>query len=119
MSKWVAALQEGEYEQCTEYERFVPEGGRVQHDPLGVLGELCQDETEAEIFSAFHYQPPDGTVFYVTNWEALNDWAGWKPGVRYGKGPDGELLTAAMDLNDAGKSFDEIARFLEMAYASF
>jgi hypothetical protein len=129
---WLEALRSEEYQQCLDYERFVPEQGRVQHDPWGVLAELCQDALQEEselkdppgtplvdLFREEQFYVKEGVASHIINWPVLCEWAGIPEQARYGHGPDGEILRAALKLNDEGKPFALIANYIEMAYASF
>jgi hypothetical protein len=99
--KWIAALRSGTYQQTT---------GRLKSDRghccLGVLCELL------------NYQPKkdeDGNYRYDGEKSVLSEGAQYKAGMRstlgvYSDVPGARCLT---ELNDEGKSFEEIATIIE------
>lgn len=117
--EWVNALRSGEYVQTFGYERWQPEDKdgrleRVRYDALGVLGDLCEADLEdEEIFREYEWQREEGIVGHIVNHEAMQKWAGMKKGWAQGEGEDGELIEQVIELNDSGKTFGEIAAFLE------
>ena len=111
---WLEALRSGEYEQGRDY---------LNHDGnfccLGVLCDLAVKagvKVEVTGESYFHYDEQSGTPPQsVYNWafptlaEPEGGWGEWEPRLPV-KSEDGPYLTA---LNDAGRSFAELADIIE------
>lgn len=109
---WISALRSGEYEQALGFERC--RGERVKHDPLGVLGELCEYESGAEIFKDMNSAEGRAAMAeFISDWTALCEWGEIPGEAQWGRGEDGELITKVIQMNDNGDSFEMIADEIE------
>lgn len=102
-AKWVAALRSGEYTQCKAKLKYIDYMGNTSYCCLGVLAYI-----EPAIF-----------VGQDTTSQLISD-GSWR--LMGGKVYDGNTIeeplvqTTLSEMNDAGRSFAEIADFIEKHY---
>ena len=121
-TKWLAALRGGTFTQGRRFLKVV-EDGQTVHCCLGVLCELFAQETKAgewkpdpddAAIQIFHPASVDAIPDSAILPRAVADWAGLEfrnPDVQQSPGSD--ITVSLANLNDAGKSFEEIADRIE------
>ena len=109
--KWIAALRSGEFNQTRER---LADMRRTEHCCLGVLCELAiKDDVEMEVFASVDartYFDGDDALLpeRVAEWAGMSSRDGALPG----------FFTLA-DLNDDGRSFEDIADVIEEHWGRF
>jgi len=114
--RWVAALRSGQYKQAHNTLRLKV-GEETSFCCLGVLCDLVKDEPEIEgIWNGAHFEAGDRSEGVLPF--SVQTFAGMS--TDYGElGPElqplesDEPATALTDLNDRGKTFEEIAALIE------
>jgi hypothetical protein len=96
--KWLAALRSGKYQQGRQGLKFKNGQGQVCHCCLGVLAELVEPEAFEKKGNDFLFHSSYGFLRLSRDkWLLLPE----------------EAQKTLSDLNDGGRSFDEIADWIE------
>lgn len=123
----VAALRSGKYEQAAGYLRtpFVDEATGKAADGFCCLGVLCDVAVKNGIdldvgrgisHTAYMYDSESAYLpAKVQAWSGLND-VGDFPGETEWHVSNGEIYTSLIEANDDGRTFEEIADFIEREF---
>lgn len=105
-TKWLKALRSGEYKQTT--------GALCHNDAFCCLGVLC--DVAAKNGVAVRVVKPQSLVMYDEALSVLpasvREWAGLDDGIGAFHIKDGSDMTL-IELNDSGKTFKQIANYIE------
>jgi hypothetical protein len=112
--EWVTALRSGEYEQCNGILRYTELNGRQSFCCLGVLTDLARKD-------GLSVEADDGTFIHNDEGGWLHpkvmDWAGLAepdPVLRESSLVISTSLPTSLSvLNDSGRTFEEIADYIE------
>ena len=122
-SRWVSALRSGDYTQCKKFLRiFTHRDHAKQHDALGVLCCLYEQEMGDNVLRSSHTAEPDAGVLP----ECVCRWCGC--GTPHGQivirdGDGKRIVTSIVELNDGTSSlgkldFSQLADVIEQYSAS-
>lgn len=124
-SAWAAALRSGKFKQIIGCERYTPESGdaKPRYCAFGVLVAIAEEKlgpltcqlSAPKPRRVKEEDPLDNAgeaMIGVEEWAKFEKWAGGTR-MRDFNSPDGSIIKLAVEANDAGKTFEEIAGMVE------